>query len=127
MHGADRRIGSHAGHAGIDRFRRAGRSAADPARCQVYGVALGDAAKARLVALAGELRGAGISVDLAYGGRGMKGAMKGADRSGARYTLVLGDRDLAEHSIGVKDMATGEQRAVPVGELFETVRASVER
>ena len=41
---------------------------------------------------AGELRAQGVSTDLAYGGRGLKGAMKGADRSGARFALVLGDR-----------------------------------
>ncbi|PWV80985.1 histidyl-tRNA synthetase [Nocardia neocaledoniensis] len=114
---------------GVDRTVLAlaaeGKTAADPARCQVYGIALGDAAKARLVALAGELRGAGISVDLAYGGRGMKGAMKGADRSGAKYTLVLGDRDLEEHAIGVKEMGTGEQRQVPLGEVVGVLRTAL--
>src|SRR6201989_3579222 len=72
------------------------------ARCEVFGVPLGDAARGRLVALAGALRRAGVRVDLAYGGRGLKGAMKAADRSGARYTLVLGERDLADGTVGVK-------------------------
>jgi histidyl-tRNA synthetase len=58
-----------------------------------------------------------VRVDLAYGGRGLKGAMKAADRSGARYTLVLGERDLAEGAVGVKDMVSGEQRAVPLDDV----------
>ncbi|MGE3287501.1 MAG: histidine--tRNA ligase [Pseudonocardia sp.] len=89
------------------------------ARCEVYGVPLGDAARSRLVALAGALRRAGVRVDLAYGGRGLKGAMKAADRSGARYALVLGERDLAEGAVGVKDLVSGEQRAVPLDDVVD--------
>jgi histidyl-tRNA synthetase len=95
------------------------------ARCEVFGVPLGDAARRRLVALAGALRRAGVRVDLAYGGRGLKGAMKAADRSGARYTLVLGERDLAEGAVGVKDMVSGEQRAVPLADVVDELVAAL--
>ncbi len=114
---------------GVDRTMLAlqaeGKSAGDPARCDVFGVPLGEAAKQRMVVLAAQLRAAGVRVDLAYGGRGVKGAMKAADRSGARYTLVLGDRDLAEDTIGVKDMSTGDQRQVPLGEVVGVLRAEL--
>lgn len=114
---------------GVDRtvlaLQAEGKTAGDPARCEVFGVPLGDAAKQRLVVVAAQLRAAGIRVDLAYGGRGVKGAMKAADRSGAAFTLVLGDRDLAENTIGVKDMATGEQRQVPLDAVVDTVRAGL--
>ena len=93
------------------------------ARCEVFGVPLGDAARRRLVALAGALRRTGVRVDLAYGGRGLKGAMKAADRSGARYTLVLGERDLADGTVGVKDMVSGEQRAVPLADVVDELVA----
>ncbi len=88
-------------------------------RVDVFGVPLGAAAKARLVVLAGALRGAGVRVDLAYGNRGMKGAMKAADRSGARFALVLGDRDLAAEQVQVKDLTTSEQVAVPLDRIVE--------
>ncbi|MBF6209479.1 histidine--tRNA ligase [Nocardia puris] len=114
---------------GVDRtvlaLREEGKPAGDPARCDVFGAPLGDAAKQRLVVVAAQLRAAGVRVDLAYGGRGMKGAMKAADRSGARYTLVLGDRDLAENSVGVKDMSTGEQRQVPLDEVVGVLREAL--
>ncbi len=84
------------------------------ARCAVYGVPLGAAAQRRLVVLAGELRRAGVAVDLSYGGRGLKGAMKAADRSGARFALVLGERDLGSGTVAVKDLASGDQRPVPL-------------
>ena len=97
----------------------------DTARCDVYGVPLGDVAKARLVAIAGELRTAGVRVDLAYGGKGLKGAMKGADRSGARLAIVLGERDIAEGNAQLKDLGSGEQHAVALTELVERIRGEL--
>ncbi|GAB90295.1 histidine--tRNA ligase [Gordonia rhizosphera] len=110
---------------GVDRTMLAmeveGVAHADTARCRVFGVPLGAEAKAELVDVAGRLRAAGISVDLAYGDRGLKGAMKAADRSGARLALVLGDRELAERRIEVKDLSTGEQHEVALDELVSEI------
>jgi len=115
---------------GVDRvvlsLRAEGTSIGNPAACDVYCVPLGDTAKARLVVVAGALRAAGIRVDLAYGGKGLKGMMRGADRSGARCTVVLGERDLAEGVAQLKDMATGEQRTVPLADLVSAVEQAVE-
>ncbi|MFZ2509983.1 MAG: histidine--tRNA ligase [Gordonia sp. (in: high G+C Gram-positive bacteria)] len=116
---------------GVDRTVLAlaaeGVSVAGRGRVQVFGVPLGAAAKAELVGVAGALRQAGISVDLAYGDRGLKGAMKAADRSGARIALVLGENELAERTIEVKDLTNGEQRKLAldavVGELVATLRS----
>ena len=49
---------------------------------------------------------------MAYGGRGLKGAMKGADRAGAKYALVLGDRELESGEVAVKDLAAHTQETV---------------
>jgi histidyl-tRNA synthetase len=103
---------------GVDRTllacRAEGIAVDDPPRVEVFGVPLGEAARDRMVVLAAGLRAAGVRVDLAYGGRGLKGAMKSADRSGARFALVLGERDLAAGTVGVKDLGSGEQREVPL-------------
>jgi len=107
---------------GVDRTllacRAEGLTPWSEARCEVFGVPLGDAAQRRLVVLAGQLRRAGVRVDLAYGGRGLKGAMKSADRSGARFALVLGERDLEAGTVGVKDLASGDQQSVALDEVL---------
>lgn len=112
---------------GVDRTVLAldaeGVSVAGEGRVQVYGVPLGTAAKSELVQVAGQLRGAGVSVDLAYGDRGLKGAMKAADRSGARLALVLGDRELDERTIELKDLSTGEQRKISLDDVVSEIRA----
>ncbi|WP_027505235.1 histidine--tRNA ligase [Rhodococcus sp. UNC23MFCrub1.1] len=114
---------------GVDRTVLAlaaeGVAPASTARCEVYGVPMGPEAKLRLAVIARELRAAGVRVDLSYGDRGMKGAMKGADRSGARLALVLGDRDLEAGEIGLKDLATGEQSSIPLSEATARVRATL--
>jgi histidyl-tRNA synthetase len=89
---------------------------------QVYGVPLGETAGRKIFALVTELRRAGIAADMAYGGKGLKGAMKGADRSGAAYAVILGDRDIAAGSAQVKDLASGDQIAVPLTEIPTLLR-----
>jgi histidyl-tRNA synthetase len=92
---------------------------------QAFVVPLGAEAKRLAVRLVGQLRQAGIAADTVYGDRGLKGAMKAADRSGATHVVVVGERDLAEGVGQLKDMRTGEQRAVPVAEMFDAVTAAV--
>ena len=77
----------------------------------------GSAPKRLGVRTADALRRAGLSATVVFGDRGLKGAMKAADRSGARHALVVGERDLAEGVAQLKDLTTGEQRAVPLDDL----------
>ena len=78
----------------------------------VFCVPIGVEAKRRLVALCGRLRAAGIRADIAYGDRGLKGAMKAADRSGAPLVVVMGDDEVATGTAVLKDMAAREQSTV---------------
>lgn len=87
----------------------------------VFAVPLGVAARHLLFGVVGRLRRAGISADFAFGGKGLKGAMKAADRSGARYALVAGERDLADDVVQLKDLASGEQQPVAVDQIVSTI------
>jgi histidyl-tRNA synthetase len=114
---------------GVDRTLLAlaaeGKTVDAAARCDVFGVALSEQAKLRLAVLAGQLRAAGVRVDLAYGDRGLKGAMRAADRSGASVALVAGDRDIEAGTVGVKDLATGSQVDVPSESVIAEVLSRV--
>ncbi|MFB7826260.1 histidine--tRNA ligase [Streptomyces hydrogenans] len=96
-----------------------------PAPTSVFAVALGEEARRVLFGKVTELRRAGIAADFSFGGKGLKGSMKDANRSGARLTLVAGERDLAEGVVQLKDMESGEQRAVALDEVLEAVRAQL--
>ncbi|MFC9929240.1 histidine--tRNA ligase [Streptomyces sp. NPDC127190] len=94
-----------------------------PAATSVFAVPLGEEARRVLFAKITELRKVGIAADFSYGGKGLKGAMKNANRSGARYAIVAGERDLAEGVVQLKDMESGEQTAVGVNEIVAELEA----
>ncbi|EFM43523.1 histidine--tRNA ligase [Corynebacterium accolens ATCC 49726] len=95
-------------------------------RVDVYGIALGTAAKRRMTGIINDLRKAGIAADMSFGDRGLKGAMKGADRAGARFALVLGDQELENGTVAVKDLAAHEQRDVELSQLVALLGRDLE-
>lgn len=93
-----------------------------PATTSVFAVPLGEEARRVLFGVVTQLRREGVATDFAYGNRGLKGSMKSANRSGARFTIVAGERDLAEGVVQLKDMESGEQTAVALADVVGTVR-----
>ncbi|MCZ7413299.1 MULTISPECIES: histidine--tRNA ligase [unclassified Streptomyces] len=114
---------------GVDRtvlaLRAEGVELDTPSSTDVYVVPVGEEARRVLFGVLTELRRSGVAADFAYGGKGLKNAMKSAGRSGARYALVLGERDLAEGVVQVKDLDSGEQSPVPLSSVVEDVRAKL--
>jgi histidyl-tRNA synthetase len=112
---------------GVDRtmlaLRAEGKTVGDTARCEVFCVPLGEQAKVELARLAAALRAAGVRVDMSYGDRGLKGAMRAGDRSGAAVALVAGDRDIEAGTVGVKDLSTGQQVDVAADAVVADVLA----
>jgi histidyl-tRNA synthetase len=106
---------------GVDRtvlaVQAEGLDVADRGRCDVYVVALSAAARRHTITLLRDLRRSGVRSDTAYGGQGLKGAMKAAGRSGASYAVVIGDRDLEGGTAQLRDLDTGDQGTVPLGEV----------
>ncbi|MDK8667245.1 histidine--tRNA ligase [Corynebacterium marquesiae] len=94
-------------------------------RVDVFGVALGTAAKRTMTTLINDLRKAGISADMSFGDRGLKGAMKGADRAGARFALVLGEQELENGTVALKDLAAHEQHDVKVSDLVSVLAREI--
>jgi histidyl-tRNA synthetase len=102
---------------GLDRLLLAGDPGELHSPITAYIVALGDAAQRAALPLVTRLRTAGIGADLDLAGRSMKGQMKGADRSRARYAVIFGDAEMSAGEVTLKDLTTGEQRAVAFDDL----------
>jgi histidyl-tRNA synthetase len=85
-------------------------------------VPINEAAKRQAVSSARELRLQGISVDLAYGDRNLKSGMKAADKSGARFALVLGEDEITSGVAQLKNMQTGDSFSVTIRTLHEDLR-----
>ncbi|MEO3755661.1 histidine--tRNA ligase [Streptomyces sp. B6B3] len=112
---------------GVDRtvlaLRAEGVDPALPPGTRVFAVPLGEEARRALFTVVTELRRAGVPADFSFGGRGVKAAMKAANRSGARYAVVAGERDLAEGVVQVKDLDSGDQSPCPLDTVVAELRA----
>jgi histidyl-tRNA synthetase len=80
-------------------------------------IPLGESSKAYVLSMAASIRSQGFSVEIAFGDRSLKGAMKGADKSGARYVLVIGDNEIGAASVELKRMSDGDVISVKMSEL----------
>lgn len=74
-----------------------------------------------------QLRAAGITCDMAYGDRGLKGGMKAADKSGALYSLVIGDDEISNGKCDLKLMSNGQliSSSLTASELIKRVGNSI--
>ncbi len=68
-----------------------------------------------------ELRRAGIRVDRDYLGRSLKAQMRYADKLGARFVLILGDEELSENVVTVRDMQKSEQWREPIDKVVNSI------
>ena len=84
-------------------------------------IPLGDVAKEMAMKIASELRGAGKCVEIAFGDRALKGAMKGADKSGAGYVIVLGESEISSATVELKEMKTGATSSVKIASLISAI------
>jgi histidyl-tRNA synthetase len=82
---------------------------------------MGDAAKAFGLKLCRELRAKGLAAEMDTLARNIKGQFKYADRLNAKYTLVIGENELAKGVVSLKDMAKSAQREVKIEDIFEEI------
>ena len=87
----------------------------------LFVVSLGDKAREESFVLVSQLRKKGFVVEQSFGDRALKGAMKAADKSGARFAIVIGDAELNSGSAELKNMATGETASVTLSGLANTL------
>ena len=85
-------------------------------------IPMGEAAKSAALKYAAELRAVGYKVELAFGDRALKTAMKAADKSGARFSLVIGDEEMASGLVEVKEMVSGTANSVRLDALANALK-----
>lgn len=89
-----------------------------PKRCNLYIASMGEKALTKAVSLTKELRDEGFYVEYDIMGRGLKAQMKYADKINAEFVIVLGDNELETGIAKLKNMKTGEQTEIELGDKF---------
>lgn len=96
-----------------------------PHEIDFYLIALGDRAKDYSVKLLNDLRHQGFSADRDYTDRKMKAQLKSADRLSAKYVLILGEDELDQGKIQLKNMHTSEQAEINLQSFIEEIKQLV--
>jgi len=80
---------------------------------------MGDEARRKAFSLAAELRERGVPTETDYGRKSLKSQLKRADKSGARYTFIIGGDELARGAVKVRDMAASTEEEMDTGSAVE--------
>jgi histidyl-tRNA synthetase len=83
---------------------------------------LGEEAKIEAMKIAVALRKAGIAVVMATGDKSLKGQMRQANSLGIGYALILGEQEVGQRTVLLRDMTSGEQKTVPVAEIATVLK-----
>jgi histidyl-tRNA synthetase len=94
----------------------------EPSRAPfVFMASLGEQPRASAFELVQQMRGRGLEAEMDYEGRSLKSQMRRADKSGARYVLILGEDELMRRQIQLRDMLAKTQRVLPLDDLVESM------
>ncbi len=88
-----------------------------------YVVALGETAQAEGFKLLNSLRQQGLSAAMDFAGRSMKAQMKQANKLGAKYSVILGEDEIAEGVVMLRSMEDSSQAKVPMNQVAEKIKA----
>ena len=90
----------------------------------LFVVALSAVEKSFVSNLINQLRNSGVACDMAYGDRALKGAMKSADKSGAKFSAVIGSDEIKSGLVALKNMKTGESKEVRISSLTDEFKSN---
>lgn len=97
-----------------------------PHCCDVYFAPMGEAAADKALQLTAVLRREGIAAQTDVMGRSLRAQMKYADKIGARFTVVLGDNELAQNEAVLKNMKSGEKITLALDDTFSAKFQDIE-
>lgn len=108
---------------GVERLLLAAGPLTDtPQRKLVYLITLGEAAKETGIKILAQLRKSNIACDTDYLSKSLKGAMRAANDAKANLVLILGDDELKNNIITLKDMSTGTQKEIKIENLTKELK-----
>ena len=93
-----------------------------PPERKVFVAALGPAAIMKSFALVNDLRSQGIPSECVLNSQSLKSQMRMADSIGARFCLILGDDELKENAVMLRDLEKKNQQKVPMSDIVRTLK-----
>lgn len=112
---------------GIERLLIAlGNEEDDEEGIDVYVMPLGEEAKDLAIQITTMLRANGFSCDMDFMGRGLKGQFKSADRHHAKFSMIIGEEEVKNETVNMKENATRSQENIPLENIVEYLESHME-
>lgn len=96
-------------------------------RTDVFVAQIGNLAKRKSLKLLEELRRAKIKTEESFGKDSLRAQLARADRVGARYTLVIGQKEALENLVMLRDMKTGRQNEIKFEKTIEEIKKRLKK
>ena len=106
----------------ITKIKDKGVAVPDLPRPDVFIAQLGEPAKKKSIQLFEELRREGIGVSESFSKEGLKPQLEIANRIGAKFALILGQKELVDGTIMIRDMDAGNQEIVDFKKIVKEVK-----
>ena len=111
---------------GIERILLAsGKIVCAPQQLDVFVIAMKEEYQPQAFLLLQQLREAGISADMNFAGGSMKSQMGRADKANAHFALILGEEEIKNHTVALKDMRAGQQEIVEIKNIVSVLKDKV--
>jgi len=93
---------------------------------KVFIIQLGNSAKKKAISLIRELASAKICADSSFSRDSLKSQLRAASRSGARYAIIIGQREILDNTVIIKDMQSGGQEIVDQGNYLSNILSKLQ-
>ncbi len=121
-----KKLNAMGGCLGIERVAEAIKSAGKlnltKTPSKVFFIHIGDEAKKKGLVLVDALRRAGVKTGESFGKESLKAQLKIADKEGSLLALILGQREVFEESVIIRDMTSGAQETIALSKVIEEVK-----
>ena len=90
---------------------------------KIYLIGLGDAVRPTMLKILGEARKAGLIMEFDSLRRSIKSQMRGANKIGASLAIIIGDKELKDKSVQIKDLKNGQQESIPIDSIISYIQS----
>jgi len=89
---------------------------------KIYLIGLGDAVRPTMLKILGEARKAGLNMEFDSLRRSVKSQMREANKIGASLAIILGDKELKDKSVQIKDLKNGQQESISIDSIISYIQ-----
>jgi len=90
---------------------------------KIYLIGLGDAVRPTMLKILGEARKAGLIMEFDSLRRSIKSQMREANKIGASLAIIIGDKELKDKSVQIKDLKNGQQELIPIDSIISYIKS----